>query len=199
MEYLTKFNVADVPIYDQGNIGRCVMEALRSVPHAATGVEPGATFGYGYWRSHSRTGMIIDEACNGFVRDGIPPRSVDSADLEMPEAKYYAENHKERLLKAAEPYKGWQWARANNSISEGVALQLYTSYSSRVKTFDGTASRWWLSSRYDATKARYVNLMGTSGYSTPNNTNGVVPAFVIPLVTQVENVANADGSYNLIY
>ena len=33
--------------------------------------------------------------------DGIPPRSVDSADLEMPEAKYYAENHKERLLKAA--------------------------------------------------------------------------------------------------
>ena len=33
--------------------------------------------------------------------DGIPPCSVDSADLEMPEAKYYAENHKERLLKAA--------------------------------------------------------------------------------------------------
>ena len=121
VEYPAKFNVADVPIYDQGNIGRCVMEALRSAPHAATGVEPGATFGYGYWRSHSRTGMIIDEACNGFVRDGIPPRSVDSADLEMPEAKYYAENHKERLLKAAEPYKGWQWARAN-SINEIKAV-----------------------------------------------------------------------------
>ena len=28
----------------------------------------------------------------------IPFRSVDSADFEMPEAKYYAENHKERLL-----------------------------------------------------------------------------------------------------
>ena len=27
-----------------------------------------------------------------------PSRSVDSADREMPEAKYYAENHKERLL-----------------------------------------------------------------------------------------------------
>ena len=47
VEYPAKFNVTDVPIYDQGNIGRCVMEALRSAPHAATGGEPGATFGYG--------------------------------------------------------------------------------------------------------------------------------------------------------
>ena len=39
VEYPAKFNVTDVPIYDQGNIGRCVMEALRSAPHAATGVE----------------------------------------------------------------------------------------------------------------------------------------------------------------
>jgi hypothetical protein len=101
----------DVPIYGQGQIGNCVMQAIRSCPHVHYGKEFGATFGYGRWRSHDGMGMYPNEACNGFVKDGIPPVSADKQWLEVPEAISYAQSNETAMLKAGAPYKGWTWAR----------------------------------------------------------------------------------------
>lgn len=107
-----EYEQPDVDIYDQGSIGNCVMQAIRSAPHVHYGEEFGATFGYGRWRTHAGEGMRPNEACNGFVKEGIPPVTVDNKWLEMPEAAQYANAEAARMLKAAEPYKGWTWARA---------------------------------------------------------------------------------------
>lgn len=124
-DFPSKFTAKDAPIYNQGQIARCAMDAVRSASHAATGVEPGATFGYGYWRSHKQRGMYLAETCNGFARDGVPPRSVDSVDYEVPDAIYYAEKYRDVMLKAAEPYKMWQWARV--STVQEIKATIYDS------------------------------------------------------------------------
>lgn len=85
---------------------------------------------------------------------------------------------------------------ANNGTTEGKALQLYTSNASRIKTYNGTAGYWWLSSRYDTSGSRFVDAGGTANYySPPSESTGVVPAFVIPQSTQLEDDQNPDGSY----
>ena len=110
--YPDKFMVSDdPPAYNQGEIGSCAIQALRCAPHAATGVEMGTSFAYGYWRSHKLVGLYAHEALAGFARDGFPPRSVDNADLEVPDVISYAQENAERMLKAAEPYKGWTYAK----------------------------------------------------------------------------------------
>lgn len=124
-DFPSKFTAKDAPIYNQGEIARCAMDAVRSASHTATGVEPGATFGYGYWRSHRQRGMYLAEACNGFARDGVPPRSVDSVDYEVPDAIHYAEKYRDVMLKAAEPYKMWQWARV--STVQEIKATIYDS------------------------------------------------------------------------
>lgn len=124
-DFPSKFTAKDAPIYNQGEIARCAMDAVRSASHTATGVEPGATFGYGYWRSHRQRGMYLAEACNGFARDGVPPRSVDSVDYEVPDAIHYAEKYRDAMLKAAEPYKMWQWARV--STVQEIKATIYDS------------------------------------------------------------------------
>ena len=88
----------------------------------------------------------------------------------------------------------------NNGVAEGKALQLYTSDVSRIKTFNGSAGSWWLSSRYSTTYSRNVGTVGTA-YSSlePSNSRGVVPAFIIPQSLQIEDSANTDGSYNIKY
>lgn len=112
--YPKQFMVTDdPPAYNQGKIGSCVIQALRGAPHAATGVEMGTSFAYGYWRSHKLVGLYVNEALAGFVRDGFPPRSVDNVDLEVEEVIDYAHRNAERMLKAAEPYKGWTYAKIN--------------------------------------------------------------------------------------
>ena len=112
--YPKQFMVTDdPPAYNQGKIGSCVIQALRGAPHAATGVEMGTSFAYGYWRSHKLVGLYVNEALAGFVRDGFPPRSVDNVDLEVEEVIDYAHRNVERMLKAAEPYKGWTYAKIN--------------------------------------------------------------------------------------
>lgn len=84
----------------------------------------------------------------------------------------------------------------NNEVAEGKALQLYTSYASRVKTYNGSASRWWLSSQYSSNSAWCVDTDGSSSiYGHPSNTSGVVPAFVIPQSTQLEDDQNQYGDY----
>ena len=105
------YTAEDVEIYDQGDIGNCVMQALSSAPHAYHGVRMGVTYGYGRWRTHNTTGMHPAEACNGFVEEGIPPMTVDNKLYEVPDAIDYASAYATRMLEAAKPYAGWTWAR----------------------------------------------------------------------------------------
>ena len=85
----------------------------------------------------------------------------------------------------------------NNGVAEGKALQLYTSNASRVKTYDGSAEIWWLSSRGNASDSRYVRANGSALRNFPYYSYGVVPAFVIPSKTPYYSTPNPDGSYNL--
>ena len=86
----------------------------------------------------------------------------------------------------------------NNGVAEGKALQLYTSDANRIKTYDGSAGNWWLSSRNGKSFSRSVNTGGTTGNNYPSNSRGVVPAFVIPSAAPYDPTPNTDGSYNLI-
>lgn len=86
----------------------------------------------------------------------------------------------------------------NGGVAEGKALQLYTSNASRVKTFNGSASNWRLSSLNIADGGVWVVL--TDGSITDYSSSasyGVVPAFVIPSETPYNATPNTDGSYNL--
>lgn len=147
--YPKQFMVTDdPPAYNQGKIGSCVIQALRGAPHAATGVEMGTSFAYGYWRSHKLVGLYVTEALAGFARDGFPPRSVDNVDLEVEEVIDYAHRNAERMLKAAEPYKGWTYAKIN-TIDEIKAV-VYGSRNHRgQRCFIGLPvvdqiNGWWL-------------------------------------------------------
>ena len=86
----------------------------------------------------------------------------------------------------------------NNGVAEGKALQLYTSNASRIKTFDGSATYWWLSSWYSSKYAWRVRADGSTNYIYPSYSYGVVPAFVIPSKPPYDPTPNTDGSYNLI-
>ena len=85
----------------------------------------------------------------------------------------------------------------NNEVTEGKALQLYTSDASRKKTLNGSAAVWWLSSRTFFDNAWSVGLNGSAYRYGPSYSYGVVPAFVIPLKTPYNATPNTDGSYNL--
>lgn len=87
----------------------------------------------------------------------------------------------------------------NNGVAEGTALQLYMSNASRIKTLNGSAARWWLSSQNSSDIAWYVNTVGSSGTSSPSITFGVVPAFAIPQSVILDDNTNTDGSYNIKY
>ena len=87
----------------------------------------------------------------------------------------------------------------NYDVAEGKALQLYTSQASRIKTFNGSAAYWWLSSHDSSNRIRVVNTDGTANYVTdPSNSSAFVPAFVIPSKSPYDPTPNTDGSYNLI-
>ena len=85
----------------------------------------------------------------------------------------------------------------NNGVAEGKALQLYTSNANKIKTLDGSATYWWLSSQVSSGYVWLVSTIGSSSNDTPSILHGVVPAFVIPQSLQIEDSANTDGSYNL--
>lgn len=80
----------------------------------------------------------------------------------------------------------------NNDTTEGKALQLYTSNASRERI---PADRWWLSSQSSSAFAWYVGADGSASSKSPPNSYGVVPAFIIPQSTQLEDSQNPDGSY----
>ena len=85
----------------------------------------------------------------------------------------------------------------NGEVAEGKALQLYTSDASRIKTFNGSAAYWWLSSKRFSDYAWCVYTDGSAYGYDPSNTHGVVPAFAIPQSVMLEDSANTDGSYNI--
>ena len=88
----------------------------------------------------------------------------------------------------------------NYDVAEGKALQLYTSNASRIKTLNGSADYWWLSS-WDSSQMGglwLVTAKGWAGRRGAFKTSGVVPAFVIPSETRYDAIPNTDGSYNLI-
>ena len=88
----------------------------------------------------------------------------------------------------------------NYDVAEGKALQLYTSQASRIKTLNGSADYWWLSS-WDSSSMGGVWLVAAKGWAgrrSASQTSGVVPAFVIPSETRYDATPNTDGSYNLI-
>lgn len=87
----------------------------------------------------------------------------------------------------------------NSGVAEGKALQLYTSNTSRVKTLDGSAASWWLSSQYSSDLTWRVSADGSAGSNYPSYASGVVPAFAIPQSVMLEDSANTDGSYNIKY
>ena len=87
----------------------------------------------------------------------------------------------------------------NGDVTEGKALQLYTSDASRKKTFNGSASSWWLSSRFTSDYIRFVSGGGSVQLFGPSNESGVVPAFVIPQSVMLKDSANTDGSYSIKY
>ena len=85
----------------------------------------------------------------------------------------------------------------NNGTTEGKALQHYNSNANRIKTYNGEAVGWWLSSRLNSSSSRRVYTDGTARDNNPSYSYGVVPAFIIPQSLQIEDSANTDGSYNL--
>lgn len=87
----------------------------------------------------------------------------------------------------------------NSGVAEGKALQLYTSNASRVKTLNGSAASWWLSSQRSSGSAWGVSTDGSADYYYPSNSYGVVPAFAIPQSVMLEDSANTDGSYSIKY
>lgn len=88
----------------------------------------------------------------------------------------------------------------NNGVAEGKALQLYTSNASRIKTFNGSATYWGLSSQYSSVIVWIVFKDGSAyNYDRPSLTHGVAPAFAIPQSVMLEDSANTDGSYNIKY
>ena len=87
----------------------------------------------------------------------------------------------------------------NNGVVEGKALQYYTRNDNRIKTYDGSAGSWWLSSRAGPSYSSLVHANGTASSNYPSFSRGVVPAFAIPQSVMLEDSANTDGSYNIKY
>lgn len=83
----------------------------------------------------------------------------------------------------------------NSGVAEGKALQYYTSNVRRIKKKGGASTTWWLSSQFSSDRAWLVNADGAAFDYRPSGTCGVVPAFVIPQSTQLEDDQNQYGNY----
>lgn len=83
----------------------------------------------------------------------------------------------------------------NSGVAEGKALQYYTSNVRRIKKKKGASTSWWLSSWNSSDSAWLVNADGAANNYRPSGSRGVVPAFVIPQSTQLEDDQNQYGNY----
>ena len=85
----------------------------------------------------------------------------------------------------------------NHGVGEGFTWPIFTGWNSRIKTLNGSAAWWWLSSRLSSDSAWIVGPGGSADYSVPSYSFGAVPAFVIPQSVQIDDAPDKDGSYRL--
>ena len=85
----------------------------------------------------------------------------------------------------------------NHGVDEGFTWPIFTGRNSRIKTLNGVAALWWLSSRYSSGDAWVVYMDGSADDFDSSFTFGVVPAFVIPQSVQIDDAPDKDGSYRL--
>ena len=85
----------------------------------------------------------------------------------------------------------------NHGVDEGFAWPIFTGRNSRIKTLNGVAALWWLSSRYSSGDAWVVYMDGSAHDFDSCFTFGVVPAFIIPQSVQIDDTPDNDGSYRL--
>ena len=85
----------------------------------------------------------------------------------------------------------------NREAEEGLTWPIFTGRNSRKKTFNGSAACWWLSSQYSSDSAWRVYTDGSADFSYPSRAYGVVSAFVIPQLVQIDDTPYNDGSYRL--
>lgn len=85
----------------------------------------------------------------------------------------------------------------NHGVEEGFTCPIFTGRNSRIKTLNGVAALWWLSSRYSSGDAWVVYMDGSADDFDSSFTFGVVPAFVIPQSVQIDDAPDNDGSYRL--
>ena len=86
----------------------------------------------------------------------------------------------------------------NHGVEEGFTWPIFTGWNSRIKTLNGSADWWWLSSRLSSDSAWIVGSGGSAYYfGLPSLTLGVVPAFVILQSVQIDDAPDNDGSHSL--
>lgn len=85
----------------------------------------------------------------------------------------------------------------NHGVDEGFTWPIFTGRNSRIKTYDGSAAFWWLSSRYSSGDAWCVYADGSAHDFDSCFTFGVVSAFIIPQSVQIDDAPDNDGSYRL--
>ena len=85
----------------------------------------------------------------------------------------------------------------NNGVDEGFTWPIFTGWNSRKKTFNGSATFWWLSSRISSVYAWFVCSDGSAYDYRPSTAGGVVPAFIILQSVQIDDTPDNDGSYRL--
>lgn len=85
----------------------------------------------------------------------------------------------------------------NHGVDEGFTWPIFTGRNSRIKTYDGSAAFWWLSSRYSSGDAWCVYADGSAHDFDSCFMFGVVSAFIIPQSVQIDDAPDNDGSYRL--
>ena len=85
----------------------------------------------------------------------------------------------------------------NHGVEEGLTWPIFTRRNRRKKTFNGSATSWWLSSQFSSDFARHVDSVGSAYILGPSFANGVVPAFIILQSVQIDDTPDNDGSYRL--
>ena len=85
----------------------------------------------------------------------------------------------------------------NHGAEEGLTWPIFTRRNRRKKTFNGSATSWWLSSQFSSDFARHVDSVGSAYILGPSFANGGVPAFIIPQSVQIDDTPDNDGSYRL--
>lgn len=84
----------------------------------------------------------------------------------------------------------------NSGITEGKALQYYTSNDRRIKRNEGKTCDWWLASQGPESTRVWCTTGGGSNYAYHYGMKlGVAPAFAIPQSTQLEDDQNLYGNY----